>query len=378
MTMFALSGARILSRGKWLDDHAVIVENGVIMSVCPTSQAPPQAEVIGLDGGTLIPGFIDTQVNGGGGVLFNDAPTVEGIATIAAAHRQFGTTAMLPTLISDDLEVVAQAIAAVDEAIAQGVPGVIGIHIEGPFINAAKRGIHDAAKFRTLDMDAVALLSSLKNGKTLVTLAPELAPPGMIAALVARGVIVAAGHTLASYDDMQRAIDEGLSGVTHLFNAMTQMEGRSPGVVGAALDNDLFCGIIVDGHHVHPAALRAAYHARGAEGLMLVTDAMPCVGTSCTSFKLDGEEIRLKDGALRSEKGTLAGSNLDMASAVRNAMSMMRLDVRWADEMASKTPARFLKIDEQYGDIADSYSADLIHIDNNGYVQATWIGGRPA
>lgn len=378
MMMFALSGARILSRGKWLDDHAVIVDNGVIVSVCPISEVPPHIEITRLDGGTLIPGYIDTQVNGGGGVLFNDAPTVEGIRTIAAAHRRFGTTALLPTLISDNLEVVAQAIAAVDEAIAQGVPGVIGIHIEGPFLSAAKRGIHDAAKFRTLDSDAVALLSSLKNGKTLVTLAPELAPPGMIAALVARGVIVAAGHTLASYDDMQRAIDEGLSGVTHLFNAMTQMEGRSPGVVGAALDSNLFCGIIVDGHHVHPAALRAAYRARGHAGLMLVTDAMPSVGTARTSFKLGGEDITLKDGALRSVDGTLAGSNLDMASAVRNAISMMRLDVRWADEMASKTPARFLKIDEQYGDISDSYCSDLIHIDNNGYVQATWIGGRPA
>ena len=378
MTMFAFIGARILSRNTWLDDHAVIVENGIIASVCPANEAPPHTKKIRLDGGTLVPGFIDTQVNGGGGVLCNDAPTVEGIRTIAAAHRQFVTTAMLPTLISDDLEVVARAIAAVDDAIALCVPGVIGIHIEGPFLNAAKRGIHDAAKFRLLDAEAVALLSSLKGGKTLVTLAPELAPPGMIAALVSRGVIVAAGHTLASYDDMQRAIAEGLSGVTHLFNAMTQMESRSPGVVGAALDSDLFCGIIVDGHHVHPVALRAAYRARGPEGLMLVTDAMPSVGTAATSFKLGGEDIRLKDGALRSENGTLAGSNLDMASAVRNAIAMMRLDVNWADEMASGTPARFLKIDNEYGYISDGYRADFTLIDSNGYVQSTWIDGRPA
>ncbi|MEQ1725383.1 MAG: N-acetylglucosamine-6-phosphate deacetylase [Sphingopyxis sp.] len=378
MNRFALSGARILSRGSWLDDHAVIVDGALIESVIPITALDPAIAIQRLGGGALVPGFIDTQVNGGGGVLFNDAPTVEGIRTIAAAHRIFGTTAMLPTLISDDLDKVAQAIAAVDEAIAGGVPGIIGIHIEGPFLNAAKRGIHDAAKFRTLDADAVALLSSLKHGKTLVTLAPELAPSGMIAALVERGVIVAAGHSLASYDDMQRAIAEGLSGVTHLFNAMTQMEGRAPGVVGAALEGDLFCGIIADGHHVHGPALRAAYRALGAERLMLVTDAMPSVGTTLTSFTLGAEEIKLEDGALRGADGTLAGSHLDMAGAVQNAMSMLRIDQLVASSMTNKTPAHFMGLQDTYGDISDGYRANLTHIDNNGRVQATWISGRPA
>lgn len=378
MNRFALSGARILSRGSWLDDHAVIVDGALIESVIPIAALDPAIAIQRLGGGALVPGFIDTQVNGGGGVLFNDAPTVEGIRTIAAAHRIFGTTAMLPTLISDDLDKVAQAIAAVDEAITGDVPGIIGIHIEGPFLNAAKRGIHDADKFRVLDADAVALLSSLKGGKTLVTLAPECAPPGMIRALVERGVVVAAGHTLASYDDMQRAIAEGLSGVTHLFNAMTQMEGRSPGVVGAALEGGLFCGIIADGHHVHGAALRAAYRALGAERLMLVTDAMPSVGTTLTSFTLGAEEIKLEDGALRGADGTLAGSHLDMASAVQNAMSMLRIDQLVAGSMANKTPAHFMGLQDEYGDITDGYRANLSYIDNNGRVQATWISGRPA
>ncbi|MEQ1687704.1 MAG: N-acetylglucosamine-6-phosphate deacetylase [Sphingopyxis sp.] len=378
MTRFALIGARILSRGGWLDDHAVIVAGEMIEGVVPAAALDPGIDIQQLGGGALVPGFIDTQVNGGGGVLFNDAPTVDGIAAIAAAHRSFGTTAMLPTLISDDLSVVEQAIAAVDEAIASGVPGVIGIHIEGPFLNAAKRGIHDATKFRVLDADAVALLSSLKHGKTLVTLAPECAPSGMIAALVERGVIVAAGHTLASYDDMRCAIAEGLSGVTHLFNAMTQMEGRAPGVVGAALEGDLFCGIIADGHHVHAAALRAAIRALGPERLMLITDAMPCVGTAMTSFRLGGEEIKLKDGALRDADGTLAGSNLDMGCAVRNAISMMTFNAQCAHIMASATPAHFLGISDEYGDISSDYHANLAHIDNNGVVQATWISGRPA
>ncbi|MEQ1510012.1 MAG: N-acetylglucosamine-6-phosphate deacetylase [Sphingopyxis sp.] len=375
---FALTGARILAGGHWLDGHAVIVDGAMIEGIVPAAALDPAITTHRLNGGALVPGFIDIQVNGGGGVLFNDAPTVAGITAIAAAHRKFGTTAMLPTLISDDLSIVARAIAAVDEAIAQGVPGIIGIHIEGPFLNAAKRGIHDAAKFRVLDADAVALLSSLKRGKTLVTLAPECAPPGMIAALVKRGVIVSAGHTLASYDDMQRAIAEGLSGVTHLFNAMTQMEGRAPGVVGAALESGLFCGIIADGHHVHGAALRVAYRALGAERLMLVTDAMPSVGAPLKPFKLGDTEITLKDGALRAADGTLAGSHLDMAGAVRNATSLLNAIDSDAYKMASDTPTHFLGVANKYGNISDGYRADLIHVNNDLRVQSTWIAGRPA
>jgi N-acetylglucosamine-6-phosphate deacetylase len=375
MSSTALIGARILADGAWLDGHALLIRDGLIEALVAEGAVPPDAERILLDGGQLLPGFIDTQVNGGGGVLFNDAPTVEGISAIAAAHRQFGTTALLPTLISDDLDVVARAIAAVDDAIAAGIPGIIGIHIEGPFLNSGKRGIHDADKFRMLDMAAVELLSSLKHGKTLVTLAPELAPPGMIKALVERGVIVAAGHSLASYDDMRRAMDEGLSGLTHLFNAMTQMEGRAPGIVGAALDSHLYCGLIVDGHHVAPAALRAAYRAKGASELMLVTDAMSLTGTSQTRFMLGGREIVEADGALRSADGTLAGSALDMMAAVRNAVSMMQVDIAAASAMASGTPAAFLGLERSHGRIAPGHRADLVLLDHDHAVSHVWISG---
>jgi N-acetylglucosamine-6-phosphate deacetylase len=378
MTAQAISGARILAGDVWLEGHAVLLDDGKVAAIVPESGIPTGAVMQRLDGGMLVPGFIDTQVNGGGGVLLNDQPTVEGITAIAKAHRQFGTTAMLPTLISDDLDVIAAAIAAVDAAIASGVPGIIGIHIEGPFLNSVKRGIHDDSKFRTLDSDAIALLASLKNGKTLVTLAPELAPEGAIAALVSEGVIVAAGHTLANYDHMQRAIAEGLSGVTHLFNAMTQLESRAPGVVGAALDSDLICGIIADGHHVHPAALRAAYKAKGTEGLMLVTDAMPTVGSSQTSFQIGDTQIVAANGMLSSADGTLAGSHLDMSSAVRNCVAMMRVDLLAACQMASQTPARFLGLEGSYGRIAPGYRADLVHIDDACQVQATWIAGAMA
>lgn len=378
MTGTALMGARIWDGATWHDQHALVIEHGRVETMLPADTVPTAMPVERLDGGVLLPGFVDTQVNGGGGVLFNDEPTVDGIAAIAAAHRQFGTTAMLPTLISDDLGVVAQAIAAVDDAIQAGVPGIAGIHIEGPFLNPGKRGIHDAGKFRSLDADDVALLSSLKHGRTLVTLAPELAPDSAIAALVKAGVVVAAGHTLASYDDMQRAIGEGLSGVTHLFNAMTQMESRAPGVVGASLDSDLVCGIIVDGHHVHPATLRSAYRAKGQRQLMLVTDAMPTVGSAMTHFTLGATKVAAAEGALRSPDGTLAGSDLDMARALRNCVDMMRVDLGSASQMASTTPADFIGIGKTCGQIAPGYRADLVHLDDALNLSAVWTAGRKA
>ena len=371
-------GARIFAGEAWYDQHALVMSDGRIETLLVAEALPDDMLVEELDGGVLLPGFVDTQVNGGGGVLFNDKPTVSGISSIVEAHRNFGTTAMLPTLISDDLEVIANAIAAVDDAIEAGVPGIVGIHIEGPFLNPGKHGIHDAGKFRSLDADTVALLSSLKYGKTLVTLAPELAPEGAIAALVKNGVVVAAGHTLATYDDMQRAIGEGLAGVTHLFNAMTQMDSRAPGVVGASMDSDLICGIIADGHHVHPASLRAAYRAKGNKELMLVTDAMPTVGSDLTKFTVGGTEVMASGGTLRSNDGTLAGSDLDMSRALRNCVQLMHADIGSASQMASRTPAEFIGIGDAYGRISEGYRADLVHLDDTLNVKDVWIAGEKA
>jgi N-acetylglucosamine-6-phosphate deacetylase len=378
MTLTALTGARILATDGWRDSHALLIDAGRIVAIVAVADVPQGIKQHQLDGDMLLPGFIDTQVNGGGGVLLNDDPTVDGIATIASAHRRFGTTGFLPTLISDDLSVVATAIAAVDAAITQGVPGVLGIHIEGPFLNERKRGIHDAGKFRTLDAAAIDLLSSLKHGKTLVTLAPELAAPGVVAELVKRGVIVAAGHTLATYEQMEVAIDEGLSGVTHLFNVMSQMESRAPGVVGAAMLGGLTCGMIVDGHHVHPASLRAAFRAVGPERLMLVTDAMPTVGASLKSFILNGQMIVARDGACYAPDGTLAGSDLDMAQALRNAATMMGADVQTASQMASATPAAFLGLSRECGALAPGLRADIVHLSDDLMPLGTWIAGVAA
>ena len=375
MRLQALIPRRVLTPSGFESGKAVLVENGMIVELVPAADCPAGAQQHDLDG-DLLPGFIDLQVNGGGGVLFNDQPTVDGIAAIARAHRRFGTTGLLPTLISDDLDVVERAIRAVDDAIEQGVPGVLGIHIEGPFLNPAKKGIHDPAKFRLLDQQAIDLLSSLKRGRTLVTLAPELAPLGAVRALTQRGVVVAAGHTDASFEQVGAALDEGLAGFTHLYNAMTQLGSRAPGAVGAALDDERsWCGLIVDGHHVHPAALRVALRAKGAEKLALVTDAMSTVGSEVKEFRLGGRLIVARDGRCADGAGTLAGSDLDMGSAVRNAETMMKVDFATAVRMASESPARAIGLRSLRGIVAAGAHADLVLMDADKQVVETWING---
>ena len=356
------------------DSGTLTIADGRIVAIGEAADAGD--DLIDLPDATIVPGFVDTQVNGGGGVLFNDRPTVEGIAAIAAAHRRFGTTAMLPTLISDDLDVVATALDAVDAAIAAGVPGVRGIHVEGPFLNPARKGIHNPAKLRRIDDAAIALLTRPRRGRVLVTIAPETAPPGAIAALVAAGVVVAAGHSDATYAQGIAAIDAGITGATHLFNAMSPLTSRAPGLVGAILDDDrVTAGIIVDGYHVHPAALRIALRAAGADRLMLVTDAMPTTGSDSPQFALDGKVIRLSAGRLTDDAGTLAGSALSMDEAVRNAVGMLGVSQETAVRMASLVPARLMGLDDRIGRIAVGMDADLVALDAAGRVIRSWIAG---
>ncbi|RME68283.1 MAG: N-acetylglucosamine-6-phosphate deacetylase, partial [Alphaproteobacteria bacterium] len=285
MSVQAISAPLVLAADGLRRDHAVLVDDAMILDIVPQHAVPPGLTVTAHAHGLLAPGFVDVQVNGGGGVLFNDAPTVDTIRTMAAAHRRYGTTAMLPTLISDDWDKTVQALEAVDAAIAEGVPGIVGIHLEGPFLNPAKKGIHDAGKFRVLDDAAVAFLCRPRRGAVLMTLAPERAELAHIRALAEAGVVLAAGHSLARYEEIEAAVRAGLRGVTHLFNAMSPLESRAPGLVGAALDLPaLWAGIIADGFHVHPAALRLAVRAKGVERVMLVTDAMATVGADIASF----------------------------------------------------------------------------------------------
>ena len=371
-----LINGRVLTGEGLRDDVAVVLDGDRIAEVVAADAAPDGARV-DMEGGTLLPGFIDTQVNGGGGVLFNDEPTVEGIAAIAAAHRRFGTTGFLPTLISDDLDVIDRAMRAVEAAIEQGVPGVLGIHIEGPYLSARRRGIHSLDRLRDLDEEGLALLTSLKRGRTLVTVAPEAATPAMIGRLAASGVVVAIGHTNAGYDEARRALDAGATGVTHLFNAMSQLGNREPGVVGAAMDDpSCWCGLIVDGRHVHDATLKIALRARPLDRFMLVTDAMPSVGMTDKVFELHGRRITVQDGVCMDENGTLAGADLDMASAVRNAVERLGLTLPQAAFMAAAAPAAFMGLSDQRGRIAPGLMADLVLLDGEGRTVRTWIGGQ--
>jgi N-acetylglucosamine-6-phosphate deacetylase len=373
----ALVNGRVLTDAGIEIGKAVLLRDGRIEAILAADALKGDVRRHDLGGGLLLPGFIDVQVNGGGGVLFNDAPSLDSIIEIGRTHRRFGTTGFLPTLISDDLETVAKAIAATDAAIAAGVPGVLGLHIEGPFLNAKRKGIHDASKFRILDDAAFALLTSLKSGRTVVTLAPEKTSPAMIARLAAAGVVVAAGHTNGGYAIIRRALDSGVSGFTHLFNAMSPLTSRAPGAVGAALeDPESWCSIIVDGRHVDPVVLKIALRAKRWERFILITDAMPSVGMAGHAFTLQGRTIRVEDGVCIDEDGTLAGSHLDMASAVRNAVSMLGLDLAQAVRMASRNPADYLGLGDRLGRIAPGYCANLVLTDEELNVAQTWIDGR--
>jgi N-acetylglucosamine-6-phosphate deacetylase len=368
-----LNGRVVLPDGV-RDDLCVLIEGERIAAI---SDSPPgDAQRVDLRGQFLLPGFIDVQVNGGGGRLFNDDPSVETIRIMAEAHRRFGTTGLLPTLISDDFSVITRAIAAVDEAIESGVPGILGIHIEGPFLSRERRGIHLASMLQPFDDRFVEVLCSARHGRTLVTVAPECIAPGQIAQLVEAGVIVSAGHSDADYETVRAAIEAGMTGFTHLFNAMSQLTNRAPGMVGAALeDPSTYAGVIIDGHHIHPASFRVAINAKGADRLMLVTDAMPTVGGDDSEFLLQGRSIRREGDRLVSDEGVLAGSTLTMAAALSNAIDQGRLDLPSAVRMASSTPASFLGLEGKVGAIAVGLQADLVAVDNALAVTRTWIAG---
>lgn len=382
----ALTNGRVLTEAGFEEGRVVVLAAGRIEAILRNEQwqaarrgaAASKQTIYDLKGNRLVPGFIDTQVNGGGGVLFNDDPSVDSIVEIGRAHRRFGTTGFLPTLISDDLEVVVQAVRAVQTAIEIGVPGVLGIHIEGPFLNEERKGVHDVTKLRWLDEDALGLLTSLNGGgRTLVTLAPERTSPQIIRKLADAGVIISAGHTNGTYEEIKDALSQGLSGFTHLFNAMSQLTGREPGAVGAALDDaDSWCGIIVDGHHVDPVVLRIALRSKRPDRFMLVTDAMPSVGAPNKAFKLQGRPISVADNMCVDEHGRLAGSDIDMASAVRNAISMLGVELEQSLQMASRYPAEFLRLGHELGRIAPGYRANLALLDSKLDVVETWIDGR--
>jgi N-acetylglucosamine-6-phosphate deacetylase len=372
----AVLSRRIFDGRRWHGDAAVLIEDGRIRGLAARGEVPdgwPQRRL--PNDALLAPGFIDLQVNGGGGILLNDDPTVERMRAIARAHRRYGTTACLPTLITDSRQQTQAAIAAAREA--AGRDGVLGLHLEGPFISPARPGIHRAdhiAVPHVSDLDWLADLAGA--GSSLVTLAPERLPDGFLRRLTATGVRVSVGHSEATAEVVMRAVADGLTGVTHLFNAMPAFAGRAPGIVGAALaEPRLTAGIIVDGIHVDPIAIQAAFAAKGADAMALVSDAMPSVGGTLKEFQLMGRTISLSEGRLTGKDGTLAGAHLDMASAVRNAVRLAKLPLDDALRAASLSPARFLGLEHERGALICGARADMVALTPDFEVVATWVDG---
>jgi N-acetylglucosamine-6-phosphate deacetylase len=374
-TRYAVAADIVFDGSATHQNAAVVVEGERIINVVQTSDLPSDLDIESLAAGTwLAPGFIDIQVNGGGDVLFNDAPTPETIARLVAAHRRFGTTSLLPTLITDSGETMRAAHAAV-EAMLDVEPSVLGIHLEGPFLSIEKRGVHDASFIREPTQSDIDFLCKGGKGVMLVTLAPERVPKGFIRRLAQSGARIALGHSMATYDETRAAMAEGLSGFTHLFNAMRPLASRDPGPIAAALESDqCWFGMIVDGIHVHPAMLRLALCGRSHP--MLVTDAMPPVGGRRTSFPLYHQEIRAEDGRCVKADGTLSGTLLDMATTVRNCVRLLNTSLEDALRFASRNPAEFLGLGHMLGRLAPSYRADMVALNPQTFsISATWIAG---
>lgn len=372
MTQLRLHATRLFDGHNYSDHQVLTIVNGKIAAI---DDDITRVDLV-LEGLTA-PGYIDLQVNGGGGALFNDTPTLDKIKSIITAHSQFGTTAMLPTLITDKIEVMSKAADAMAQAIADEVPGIIGIHFEGPHLSVAKKGAHEANFIRPISDEEWQILSRKDLGQILVTLAPETVSSADVQRMVALGVKVCLGHTNADYKTAQAAIDAGADGFTHLFNAMSPLQGREPGVTGCALLNDnASCGIIIDGHHVDYASCKLALKTKPVGTVFLVTDAMPPVGTDDTEFAFFDRTVYLNNGKLTSTTGELAGSVLDMATAVANTHIGLNVSLDEAIRMASLYPATYINQENIRGTIAVGKQADFVVLDDKLTVQSTWIAGQ--
>jgi N-acetylglucosamine-6-phosphate deacetylase len=376
--MLALTNCDVYSGERVYYEKAVLIRQGLVVDLVAFDEVPEGAETLDLQGATVSPGFIDLQVNGGGDCLFNDDPTPASIRTIIAAHRRFGTTDLLITLITDTDEKIRQAVDAVEECLGHREPGLLGFHLEGPFLNPEKAGVHDPALMRRMDAVDLDLLPDPKHGRVLLTVAPEVVETGLIAEIVAKGVKVSAGHSNALHGRMLQAFDEGLDCGTHLFNAMRNIESREPGVVGSVLDDGrVWAGMIVDGFHVHPSSVHVAWKANGPGRTFLVTDAMPPVGGEKSDFRIGGHSAAVVDGRCQTPKGVLAGSALDMAGAVRNMVQKVGVPKDEALRMATLNPATYLGIDDRLGLIEPGYRANLAIMDDQIHVQGVFLDGVP-
>ncbi|RKI04365.1 N-acetylglucosamine-6-phosphate deacetylase [Corallococcus sp. AB038B] len=379
-----LQGARVFTGDQVLEGHAVVIEDGTVRAVVPQTGLPAGATVHTLPGDTLLaPGFVDVQVNGAGGVLFNDTPTEEAALAIASAMRACGTTGLLPTFITDDAARMREACEAALTATARTDSGVLGIHLEGPFISRERAGVHVPSFIRTPDPRDLDYLTALPRrfaahgGRVLMTLAPECVDDATLRRLTTAGVVLSAGHTAATSERTTQALNAGARGFTHLFNAMPPVMNRQPGPVVAALTHDdAWCGVIADGVHVHADNLRLLLKVKPPGKVFLVTDAMPPVGTPVTSFTLQGRTILRRHGRLETEDGTLAGADIDLTAAVRHCVHVLNVPLEEALRMASLHPATFMGLHGHRGRIAPGHRADLVLLKPDLSVHSTWVGGQ--
>ena len=374
---YAIVNCDIYTGERVLYNNGIIVDGKKIEEIRDIDKIPKELDVIDLKGLNIAPGFIDLQVNGGGGCLFNDNPTEECLSKIYEAHRQFGTTNFLPTIITTSTQKILQSIESVKSCMKENKYGILGLHIEGPYINESKAGVHDKKYIRRISLDELKLI--MEKGKDVIklfTVAPEVVTEEHIKYFKMYNINVSAGHTKATYDEAMRSFDWGITKVTHLFNAMSPFESREPGVVGAAFDsNNVWAGIIVDGFHVHFGSVRIAKKIKGKK-LILVTDAMPPVGSGITEFKLGDLRVLYKDGKCTTEDGVLAGSSLNMATAVRNCVQKVGIPMDEALRMASTYPAEYLGVRDTLGKIKTGYIANMVIFDNQVVVKAVISEGK--
>ncbi|AWC21030.1 N-acetylglucosamine-6-phosphate deacetylase [Aminobacter sp. MSH1] len=376
---FAIAAGRIFDGEAWHDDAALIVVDGLVEGIVRRDAVPAGVAVAG-GGAMLVPGFIDLQVNGGGGLMLNDKPDVDTLDIICKAQMPFGTTAVLPTLITDTPEITRSTIAAGAEAAKRKMPGFLGLHLEGPHLSLSRKGAHDPKLIHPMDAAEQAALIAARPSMPvlLTTVAPESVTVAQIKALADAGVVVSLGHTDTSYRTAKQYAEAGASMATHLFNAMSQIGNREPGLAGAAVDIGTFsAGLIADGIHVDPATMQIALKAKnGPARIFLVTDAMATIGTDLKSFTLNGRTIKRENGRLTLEDGTLAGADLDMISAIRFMHETIGYDFGEAIRMASLYPAEAVGQEKRLGRLARGYAANAVQLTDTLDVSGTWIDGK--
>ena len=372
----AITGSKLFNGIDFIEHKVLLIDDQHIAGIVNEDAIPTDFQVQKLDGGILSPGFIDLQVNGGGGKLFNNSPDKESLNTIISAHQYFGTTSIMPTVISDSLNILQKCTDTISNEINNN-HSLLGIHIEGPFFNVKYRGVHQKQYINTINASYLNLFETLDKFPVMLTLAPECISIKQLKHLKSLGFKILAGHTDANYDQLEEAVKYGLDGFTHLFNAMGQISAREPGVVGSAFDFDeTSASIIVDLHHVHPSLINLSFKQKPKGKLFFVSDSMATINHGEPSFELYDEVVSESNGRIINSEGKLAGSSITQIDAIKNAYQKCSIPLESAISMATLYPAEYLGVSDYIGQLKKGYRADLAHFDSNFHVQNVWLAGK--